>query len=696
MPGPRSRTIILTDLGTVSYSALMAAFDGTTAGGTVVVPAPTISLSSAVSHPEGNSGTTAFVWTVTLNRDGSTAALGFTWAVSGVTANAADFGGTFPSGSGTFAAGETSKTITVLAAGDTANEPAETFTLSVTLTGYNTVTSTGTISNDDSSGPTLNNLTISNSSATVGTAYEGTIIGKTAGSSLALTGAGSAGLTISGVTISGTPTTAGAVNVDETISGASHTTAGLISVENAVSVYVPTLTAAPLAIYGMRRMVSGYSGPLYQLRRSDNATLNVSPASGSDLPDYSAISTWANGSPLVMVQRHDQTGGGKHQIAVAGSEPSFFLDQALAGCVPANFYGSRMDSAVATSRRNMTVLQVYQSGESPGGQGLWSTTDSGGALCQSLYAALPSHLRINGPTSGDEGFDGIASVLLRSTPATIGVTLNTSEKRVHSRETSAAIATANPAGSGTTFIEGLLVQYNFQGKQRSWGTVIYPALSSTDATALVNALNTMFRVPTVFTSRAIGIGDSIIAGSQGLGASMAGPNLYFSSALTGVEWFNLGVGGSTLADAYSGRDQYTRFYTAEYGAGKCIFFVQKATNDLDTNNQKTGANLYSSAATPLVSYFKGYGAGARVLLATVLPRTDGFWNSTREAQRIDYNTRVRANTAGADAILDLADTSTTMGALTAPDNNTLYVDKLHPTGVGQGILANRYAAALSI
>ncbi len=121
-------------------------------------PSPSLSLSSAVVKAEGNSGTSAMVWTLTLNRDGSTASYPFTWVITGSganPANAADFGGTMPSGSGTFAPGETTKTITVLATGDTAFEPDETFTLTVTANGLNTVTSTGTISNDDSSAPTL-------------------------------------------------------------------------------------------------------------------------------------------------------------------------------------------------------------------------------------------------------------------------------------------------------------------------------------------------------------------------------------------------------------------------------------------------------------------------------------------------------------------------------------------------------------
>lgn len=91
--------------------------------------------------------------------------------------------------------------------------------------------------------PTLNALTVNNNTATAGTAYTGTISGATAGSSLALTGAGAAGLSISGTTISGTPTTAGAVNIVETLAGATNsprTSSGVIAVAAAGATYTAT------------------------------------------------------------------------------------------------------------------------------------------------------------------------------------------------------------------------------------------------------------------------------------------------------------------------------------------------------------------------------------------------------------------------------------------------------------------------
>ena len=123
-----------------------------TTAAVTVAAAPTLSLSAPIAQAEGNSGTTAFVYTLTLTRNGSTAAIPFAWAVTGTGANpadAADFGGTFPSGSGTFAAGETSKTITVLVTGDTAVEPDEAFLLTVTSPGLASVSANGTIVNED-------------------------------------------------------------------------------------------------------------------------------------------------------------------------------------------------------------------------------------------------------------------------------------------------------------------------------------------------------------------------------------------------------------------------------------------------------------------------------------------------------------------------------------------------------------------
>ena len=135
---------------------------GTIQNDDVVVPTLAIAATNA-NQTEGNSGSKAFTFTVTrsVNTTGSN---NVNWAVTGTgtnPANATDFvGGVLPSGTVSFAAGESSKVITVNVQGDTTVEPNENFTVTLsnatngaTIT---TATATGTIQNDDfigTSGP---------------------------------------------------------------------------------------------------------------------------------------------------------------------------------------------------------------------------------------------------------------------------------------------------------------------------------------------------------------------------------------------------------------------------------------------------------------------------------------------------------------------------------------------------------------
>jgi ELWxxDGT repeat protein len=129
--------------------------------GTPAVPTLAIAATNA-NQTEGNSGSKAFTFTVTraVNTTGSN---NVNWAVTGSgsnPANASDFAGSvLPSGTVSFAAGESSKVITVNVQGDTTVELNENFTVTLsnatngaTIT---TATATGTIQNDDVAVPTL-------------------------------------------------------------------------------------------------------------------------------------------------------------------------------------------------------------------------------------------------------------------------------------------------------------------------------------------------------------------------------------------------------------------------------------------------------------------------------------------------------------------------------------------------------------
>jgi hypothetical protein len=102
---------------------------------------------------EGDAGTTAFTFTVTRSGDTSLAG-SVDYAVGGTGVDGADFvGGVLPSGTVTFLAGETSKTLTITVAGDTVFESDEAFTVTLTNpsagSAITTASAGGIILNDD-------------------------------------------------------------------------------------------------------------------------------------------------------------------------------------------------------------------------------------------------------------------------------------------------------------------------------------------------------------------------------------------------------------------------------------------------------------------------------------------------------------------------------------------------------------------
>lgn len=138
--------------GTALDQAIAQARTGT------IVPARLTVTALDSSVVEGDTGTTTVSFQVTRSGSliGTTSA---NWAVSGDgDLNATDFGGTLPSGTVTFADGESVKTITIQVAGDTTIETDERFTL--TLSGASngadirTPTIDATILNDDPRTPT--------------------------------------------------------------------------------------------------------------------------------------------------------------------------------------------------------------------------------------------------------------------------------------------------------------------------------------------------------------------------------------------------------------------------------------------------------------------------------------------------------------------------------------------------------------
>jgi hypothetical protein len=154
-PGPA-------DLGILNLEVVATDNAGATASSSFqllvssAILAPTLAIATLnADQSEGNAGSKAFTFTVTRTGD-TTGASSALWALTGSgsnPANAADFNAALlPSGIVTFAAGETSQTITVQVSGDTLVENDEGFTVTLASPSGATIataTANGTISNDD-------------------------------------------------------------------------------------------------------------------------------------------------------------------------------------------------------------------------------------------------------------------------------------------------------------------------------------------------------------------------------------------------------------------------------------------------------------------------------------------------------------------------------------------------------------------
>lgn len=218
---------------------------------------------------------------------------------------------------------------------------------------------------------------------------------------------------------------------------------------------------------------------------------------------------------------------------------------------------------------------------------------------------------------------------------------------------------------------------------------INKAINDADAAAISAAMIARFGIEAAYTLNLLYVGDSIdegVSASGNLGIGQAVRPLLNAK----TRFWNLGIAGKTLAQCYRDRASYEG---ALFAGGKTnVVFLQAGSNDIVLSGT-SGVSLYANTLAPYVAYLKGL--GYKVAVGTILPRSDAGVTTSTEAERNAYNTLVRANSAGADAVIDRA-TEGHMGVYPTSSNDaTLYVDKVHPTTLGYSYLAPVDAAAIN-
>lgn len=387
--------------------------------GTIVNDDPLPSLSiNDVTVTEGNAGSTAAVFTVSLSAaSGQTVTVHYATA-DGTATQPGDYAAT--SGTLTFAPGQTAHTITVLVQGDTVPEPNETFFVQldspINATLANT-SGTGTILNDDVpiavDPPTL-------PSGTVAAAYHQAL--SASGGQAPYTYAVTAGAVPAGVTLSstgvlaGTPSAGGSFSFTATATDSSaapgpHTGSRAYT----LTVAPPTVVLAPASLPGATR---------------GTAFSTALTASGGVAPYSYAVTAGALPGGLALA-----AGGTLSGTPTAAGTFSFSVTATDSGTGTGPYTATRAytlvvaDAAPVASASSHTVAYGSNSNTLP-------LSLSGGAATSLAITTPPAHgtAVVSGttiaytPTAGYAGSDSLAYTASNSTgtsaPATVTLTVS--------------------------------------------------------------------------------------------------------------------------------------------------------------------------------------------------------------------------------------------------------------------------------
>lgn len=460
--------------------------------------------------------------------------------------------------------------------------------------------------------------------------------------------------------------------------------------------YIATVSSAAYAAYGAQRVISGYSGPLFQLRRaSDAATMDVSPQTGGDYPDYAAVASWIGASSATVSTVYDQTGNGRNLAqATSANQPSFDLTQKIGNVVPILIDGYGRSSSGGLPQpviaKTLTVgglsLDLVSNsifmtvGDKAGYNSnayIQGTDDTVTTGVQELFHAS-GNLSVRSAGSVESGNNQAVPTNVN----TIGLTNSATAVNFYARGAVRSLghtrsSTAIPRLTVGSSIAGGSA---YNGMFRLFGMVVYNAtLNSTDAPAVIASMDTAFAKPSAYDYAVLATGDSIKEGSGGL-LLRNDPSWMLEGVIKRVELFNTAIHGQTLATDYATRTKAAALFRT--GVTN-VAFIEAGTNDLGAST--TGSNLYTNSTTPYITYLKGL--GYKVVICTILPRTGSSgWTAAMETERGNYNALVTANSAGADYVLDLTQ-NPTMGNATNTSDTSLWTDKLHPTALGYRYLA---------
>ena len=460
--------------------------------------------------------------------------------------------------------------------------------------------------------------------------------------------------------------------------------------------YLPGVASSPLAVYSPYKVVSGYTGPLFQLTRvADSATLDVMPDI-TGAPDVSAITTFLSGATYAAVTKeYDQSGNGND----TASGTKLWCFNAINGVysithdpyLPAGNQRFALPSSLTGTLNSVTRVSVQSyATTNSAGIGILGPT-YGGSTTLGIRAASTYQNKMGVNAGGT--FKGASAARSRSQPQVTVVSSGASNLVTYQDGVSETFTAASSNTWAGGYIGYVDATSNLGGE--FYFDAIYPSsLSSGDEATLRSYLNTRFGVLTSSDTQIVWSGNSIV---QGTAATFNHNNQWYMQQALSKPVFisNQGVAGAQASTIASN----VAFYTAEYNGSLAhnIMIPPEATNDIDAQSSGSivgfGTSIFNSAIVPFVQAANT--AGFDVIVPTMLPRVwvgDSTLKGQKDTEQQAYNTLVRNNAATYGyTVVDYAG----LAHASNPSNTTYYADGIHPTSTLYAEMGNLLASVIN-
>ena len=452
------------------------------------------------------------------------------------------------------------------------------------------------------------------------------------------------------------------------------------------------LPGAPLAVFPMRKY-KVYTGPYARVRReTDNVETDIS-VNGNAF-DLAAAQTFAGPlTRLAVTTMYDATGNGNHATNTnPATQPLLQLDRLVNGLPVITFDGTGsgatrvryldLPASLSPDRAATSMFFMGALNCSKQKAAAWEFSASSIAFTPHTNPADVGFQVYNGNTSHISGIQPPVN------PMVLGVVSGAASDTIYvadKSDTRAGGLGAQSLPGGR--IGGSLAGAGYNGQQDMYAFVVYgSALSASDVALVQSGAKAAFRFGDNFTKQVVFDGDSI---TEGYGAP--GLRNYVNNTIPALNSkaraYNLGVFGQTFAAARDdGVARVDSLYSASFSAK--VLSAALGSNDFAAN----------SSATAVRDIFIDYCAtrrakGFKIVAHTVLPRAD--YTGAQEAQRVGYNTWLRANYATyADALGDWA-ADAVLGPTSATADTSIYGDGTHPTESMHKRLATITTAAIN-